>query len=143
MGEFFMDDVKKHEVSQWLIKSIHDVRSAQRLFSDNPPLRDTAVYHCQQAMEKGLKAFLTLNETVFPKTHLLTVLLEQCIEIDHDFEELRDAAEILTPYATAFRYPGDYLEPSDTEAQEAIELADLALKFVMQRMPHEILTFVS
>lgn len=138
-----MDDLKKHEVGQWLIKSIHDVRSARRLFSDEPPLRDTAVYHCQQAMEKALKAFLTLNETDFPKTHLLTVLLEQCIEIDPEFEEMRDAAEILTPYATAFRYPGDYLEPNDTEVREAIELADLALNLVRQRIPHEISTSLS
>lgn len=135
MAGFFMDDIKINEIGQWMIKSVHDIRSAKRLFSADPPLRDTAVYHCQQTMEKSLKAFLTLNGIAFPKTHLLTVLLEQCIEVDQRFEELRDAAEVLTPYATAFRYPGDFVEPNDAEVQEAIELADLALEFVAKRMP--------
>jgi HEPN domain-containing protein len=47
-----MDEAKKHEICQWLIKAGHDLRSAERLLTDDPPLLDTAVYHCQQVAEK-------------------------------------------------------------------------------------------
>jgi HEPN domain-containing protein len=49
-----MVDSKVHEISQWLVKADHDLRSARQLFSADPPLLDTAVYHCQQTAEKDL-----------------------------------------------------------------------------------------
>ncbi len=98
-----MDEAKIHEIRQWFFKAQHDLRSARRLFSDDPPILDTAAYHCQQAAEKALKAFLTLHDIPFQKTHLLLPLVGHCIEVDPDFEELKEAAEALTPFATAFR----------------------------------------
>ena len=54
-----MDEATIHEVRQWLHKADHDLRSAVLLMSgDEEPLLDTAVYHCQQAAEKVLKAYL-------------------------------------------------------------------------------------
>jgi len=38
-----MDEAKAHEIQQWLGKAQHDLRSAKRLFTDEPPLLDTAV----------------------------------------------------------------------------------------------------
>ncbi len=106
-----MDVQTRHEVQQWLFKADHDLRSAQRLMSteNGEPLLDTAVYHCQQVAEKAFKAFLTANNTLFPKIHLLLPLLELSREIDSSFSELTEAAELLTPFATEFRYPGDIL----------------------------------
>ena len=133
-----MDDQTIHEVRQWLIKADHDLRSAERLMSGNDPLLDTAVYHCQQAAEKALKAFLTSHEVIFSKTHLLVTLVAQCTDIDPDFINLSDAAEMLTPLATEFRYPGDVMEPEMFDAQEAFRMASDVLKFVSARIsiPH-------
>jgi len=44
----------------------------------------------------------------------------------------------LTPYAVAFRYPGDVVEPEPSDAEEAFRLARLVLGFVMARMPEEV-----
>jgi HEPN domain-containing protein len=63
-----MVDSKKFEIGQWLIKANNDLRSAEQLFKAEPPLLDTAVYHCQQAAEKALKAYLTLQEIPFSKS---------------------------------------------------------------------------
>jgi len=106
-----MDDPKINEVIQWLIKAEHDIGSAHRLLSGDIPYLDTAVYHCQQAAEKALKAYLTLKETPFLKIHDLSFLIEQCKELDMDFEQIKDISAILTPYAIAFRYPGDVIQP--------------------------------
>jgi HEPN domain-containing protein len=38
------------------------------------PYLDTAVYHCQQAVEKALKAFLTYHDTEFEKTHGISLV---------------------------------------------------------------------
>ena len=72
---------------------------------------------------------------VFPKTHDLDVLLDLCSQSDADFRHWDDAADVLTPYATQFRYPSDSLEPEKEDAQQAIDLAASILDFVMQKLP--------
>jgi HEPN domain-containing protein len=133
-----MDEAKAHEIRQWLFKARHDLRSARRLFSDEPPILDTAAYHCQQAAEKALKAFLVLVEVQFSKIHLLLPLVEQCIDVDPDFAQLREAAETLTPFATVFRYPGDVLEPEPSDVLEGMVFAERVVEFVQARMPDEV-----
>lgn len=130
-----MVDPKAHEIRQWLVRADHDLRSARLLFIADPPLFDTAVYHCQQTAEKALKAYLTLKDTPFQKVHALSVLVEQCMQSDPTFAELMDIADMLTPYAVAFRYPGDVLEPAKEDAQEALDAAGKVLDFVLARLP--------
>jgi HEPN domain-containing protein len=79
-------------------------------------LLDTGMYHCQQAAEKALKGYLTAHGVVFSKIHLLSPILSLCTDIDSSFVELSDAAELLTPLATEFRYPGDIMEPDLSDA---------------------------
>lgn len=132
-----MGDAKSLEVRQWFTKARHNLRSAKLLFSADPPLLDTAVYHCQQVAEKALKGYLTWYGIPFQKIHNLPVLVEQCLQIDRAFSELHEMAEILTPYATAFRYPGEVLEPEIEDTQEALEAAEELLRFILERIPVE------
>jgi HEPN domain-containing protein len=130
-----MDEATTHEVRQWLHKADHDLRSAARLMSgDEEPLLDTAVYHCQQAAEKALKAYLTAHGVVFSKIHLLSPILSLCADIDSSFVQLSDAAELLTPLATEFRYPGDIMEPDPSDAEEAYSAAEQVVLFVSSRL---------
>ncbi len=135
-----MDEAKIHDIKQWIIKASHDLGSAKRLSTGNEPFLDTAIYHCQQAAEKTLKGYLTLQDIPFEKVHDLSVLIEQCVEVDDTFNRLMDIAEILTPYATAFRYPGDVLDPDISDVEEAIKLVEVVMDFVLQRMPNEVKT---
>ena len=82
-----MDEPKIHEIKQWILKADHDFVSAERLLDGDPPLRDTAVYHCQQAAEKILKAYLTLRDAPFQKVHTLSVLIDQCEKLDQSFQK--------------------------------------------------------
>jgi HEPN domain-containing protein len=133
-----MDEAKRDEIRQWLLKADHDLGSAKLLAGGATAYPDTAVYHCQQAAEKALKAFLTLQDEIFPKTHDLSALLDRCVALEPTLETLRDMAEILTPYATAFRYPGPLLEPSPDEVIEAIAAAELVLKDIRGHMPSAV-----
>lgn len=129
-----MDDAHYHEIQQWLLKSQRDLEEAKVLFEHG--LFDVVVYHCQQSAEKALKAYLVYQEVILQKTHNLVVLLESCLAFDINFEILRDSAEILTPYATEFRYPGDTIEPEKYEAEEALAIASLVLDFVVKLLPN-------
>jgi HEPN domain-containing protein len=115
-----MDEAKRREIRQWLIKSQRDVGSARRLMEGQEPFLDTAAYHCQQAAEKALKAFLTAHDMAFEKTHNLVALLALCTPFEPGFEPWEEAAAMLTPYATEFRYPGELLEPERSEAEQAL-----------------------
>lgn len=44
-------------VRQWIAKGEIDYRTAERLLGDAEPIRESIAFHCQQAVEKYLKAF--------------------------------------------------------------------------------------
>ena len=50
------------------------------------------------------------------------VLIDLCALSESSFQDLKDAGEILTPYATEFRYPSDIVGLERYEAQEALEI---------------------
>ena len=50
-----MDEAKRTEIRQWLLRRQRDLRAARRLMEGEEPYRDVAVYHCQQAAEKAIK----------------------------------------------------------------------------------------
>ena len=131
-----MDNPNYEEVQQWLTKSERDLKVAWVLFKNEESLLDAVVYHCQQSAEKSLKAYLTYKNTTFRKTHDLDVLIDLCCQSEASFQELKDGADILTPYATEFRYPGDVIEPEISEAEEALAIASLVLDFVVKLLPN-------
>jgi len=132
-----MDEAKRHEIHAWLAKALHDLRSAEWLLARPDPLCDAAGFHCQQAAEKALKAYMTWRDEPFQKTHSLVALVAKCLPLDASFEELRTAATTLTPFAVASRYPGGLPELTEAEAQEALTLARQVWDFVSERLPPE------
>jgi len=108
---------------QWLNKADNDLLNADNnLCSQNIPF-DTVCFHCQQAAEKMLKAYLVANKKPYPLTHDLLLILEEILLLDSGAEELRDALALLTPYAVEIRYPDDLYMPSCEDATEAREAA--------------------
>ena len=65
------------------------------------------MFHCQQAAEKALKAFLTFHDQPFRKTHDLASLGKQYANIDATLEALVDRLDDLSEYAWAYRYRPD------------------------------------
>lgn len=83
---------------------------------------------------------MTYHDVSFEKTHNLVALLAFCVPSEPSFEQWRETVEILTPYATEFRYPGDVLEPELSEAKEALNRAESLVNFIMQLLPPEVRT---
>jgi HEPN domain-containing protein len=127
-----MTEQKKEEIHLWLLKSQQDLAVAQLLVEQQHNYFGIAVYHCQQSVEKGLKAYLIYQDVLIKKTHNLIVLVELCMEFEARFETLLETAELLTPYATNFRYPSDQVEPEEAEARDAFRLSSEALTLIQQ-----------
>jgi HEPN domain-containing protein len=118
-----MADAKADEIWQWLRKAEHDLMAAAQVLELDSPLTDISVYHCQQAAEKALKAYLVQQDISFGKTHDLDELVATCETQDPSFPDLAEAAAILTPYAVVFRYPTGQPDPPLSTAMQAIEIA--------------------
>ncbi len=126
---------KKAATREWLVNAEHDLRAAELLAAATSPLPDVAVYHCQQAAEKALKAFLFHRDIPFRKTHDLAELGDERVRLDASLAEVVDRAVDLTPFAWQFRYPAaDRGEPSAEDAQEAIETAQATYDAVRTRI---------
>jgi HEPN domain-containing protein len=125
-----MADAAAVVVGAWVAKAERDLASASRLLDGTPPYPDTAVYHCQQAGEKALKACLAAHGWPIRRVHDLVLLIDTCVGLDASFSQLAEAAEILTPYGTTFRYPGATAEPHLSDALEAIDCAKRILDHV-------------
>lgn len=116
---------ESHDLAKiWLAKAQSDLATAKLLIHGTERYLDTGSYHCQQAAEKAIKAWLTAQEVTFVKTHSLEILLRLCIPSAADFQRFLPHAIELTPLATEFRYPGDIFEPSVEEANHVLALAD-------------------
>jgi HEPN domain-containing protein len=87
------DPERVADARAWLAKARLDLRSARVDLGAEPPIVSDALFHCQQAVEKGLKAFLAWHDVAFRKTHDLGELGRQCVAINPTLEpDLRAAA---------------------------------------------------
>lgn len=128
------DDPRVALTRAWLVKAERDLQAAQLALV----LPDIAMFHCQQAMEKALKGYLTWKDEPFRRTHVLSELLLQCLPFDAGFQSMQTAAKLLTPYASDFRYLGVDEEPTKGAAEQARRLAQEAYEFVLGRLPAEV-----
>lgn len=131
-------DAKHTLVRNWLKKARRDLLSAKRLARGNDPYFDTAIYHCQQCVEKSIKGWLVYHDQPFEKTHDLRLLVTLASEIEPKFTEWYDVAEQVSPYATAYRYPGEVLEPTEDEFQKTFKAATKFYDFVCSLLPIEL-----
>ena len=88
-----------------------------------PEYRDTIAFHCQQATEKYIKAWMIAVQLELRKTHDLVYLLELINEKEPIAEEWFDKASALENYGVEIRYPDTKISLSDSDIDEALKLA--------------------
>lgn len=108
-------------VQQWLAKANEDIIVIERLMEYEIVAKGAVGFHCQQAIEKLLKAFLIYNGKDIARTHNIEFLLSECGLIDDDFLGIDPMN--LTDFAVELRYPGDYYEPGENEVRQYYALA--------------------
>ena len=123
------------ETRAWLQRAAEDLAAAEAL--TGPVTLRSALFHCQQAAEKSLKAFLTWHQKPFPKTHNLTVLSGSCAEVDASLSAEVTPSLALTRFAVAMRYPGEIEQPSVDEARKWLAVAWTIFDAICARLPRE------
>lgn len=120
---------------RWIWKADRDFLLASQLTED---FSDMAAYHYQQAAEKYLKAFLSFHQVGLKKTHNIGTLALQASNIDSEFTQLVNVADVdaLTEFATLFRYPNEEEVdfPDPTELKDAKKFCEVAKTLVMARI---------
>jgi len=127
-----MTPALKAYIESWLSKAGHDLLSAQRLLEIEPMILDNACFHCQQAIEKCLKAFLVYHGRDIERTHNIIFLLSECANFDSVFASI-DPKNI-NAYAVQGRYPDSNLIPTIDEAKSYYLLAVQVKNLVAKRI---------
>ena len=110
------------ETNRWLRYAEEDLRTAESLLKLPQAVPRHACWLAQQAVEKALKAVLIALQIDFPRTHDLDVLRNLLPDGWHLKDTHPDLVN-LTEWATEARYPSDWAEPTDEEAEGAVEQA--------------------
>ena len=122
------------EIKQWIIKGDHDLGTAKITYLHIPEYLDTVTFHCQQAVEKYLKAYLIFQSTTFRFSHDLVYLLDLINQNDSDFEEYYDSVSELQGYAVEIRYPNETIYLSNEKVEKAISIAKIVRELVVLKM---------
>lgn len=133
-----MENVSRY-VKAWLANADEDLRGAIALH-DLDPMRYLRLvpYHCQQAVEKSLKGYLSFKKIKFEKKHDIEILTKLALPLTPELEKLLEEAAILTAFAIQFRYPdAAKSEPTLEDSKFSIRVAKGICERILLLMPRE------
>ncbi|OGO41782.1 MAG: hypothetical protein A2Z04_06255 [Chloroflexi bacterium RBG_16_57_9] len=125
-------------VLAWVNKAEEDYHVALALMRlRKRPVPASVCYHCQQCVEKYLKAFVVSHDEDFPKVHDLLALKDLCLRLDPLFPVDDTPLRLLTGYAIRIRYPGEH--PTTEQTREAISAMKQVRRLLRKRLlPREL-----
>ena len=109
-------------IKEWVDKADHDLGSAKLIFLHIPNYFDTIAFHCQQAVEKYIKAILVFYEIDFQRSHNLIYLLDLLSKKLEISEDRYDKAILLNGFSVQIRYPDKIIFLSNEELATAIAI---------------------
>ncbi|MGO9263027.1 MAG: HEPN domain-containing protein [Bryobacteraceae bacterium] len=120
---------------RWIEKAEGDLDAAELMTPNvgaNIQRREIAGFHCQQAVEKYVKALLTYYQVEFPKTHEIERLLSLLSTVNREAAGAFSGTEWLSPFGAEIRYPGDAAEMLPGDEVKALEDARRAKEVVLR-----------
>jgi HEPN domain-containing protein len=126
--------VQIEEIKEWIEKADHDLGSAKIIYLHLPDYFDTISFHCQQAVEKYIKAVLVFYKIEFQRSHDLVYLLELLShKIEMDESKFRKVFT-LNNFGVQIRYPNKTVKLTKEELETAIQISE-----EFQSLSHEII----
>ncbi|MCD4680257.1 MAG: HEPN domain-containing protein [Bacteroidales bacterium] len=119
-------------IVEWMKFASEDYETAKFLTGMIPEPLEIICFHCQQAAEKALKAYLIRKDIQPPKTHDLDELIDLCSENEVN-QKLRENCILLNGYSVITRYPSPQ-ELIVEDREMAINAAKTVLDFVKQEI---------
>jgi len=111
----------------WLNYALDDLKSAKVLLNENIP--NMVCFHCQQTVEKLLKAYIAAFSEEIPRTHNLIRLKAICEDLSSKKFDIDDEQVIfLNDIYIDSRYPADFGllpsgKPNEEDARKALTIA--------------------
>ena len=125
---------QSEQIIQWITKGDHDLGTAMITYLHIPEYLDTVTFHCQQATEKYLKAYLIFQATTFKFSHDLIYLLDLIVLNDSNFTNFYEPLSELQGYAVEVRYPNETIYLSKEQVEKAMAIAKAIRELVTQKM---------
>ena len=121
-------------LSAWKRLAFMNIETARHMFGTyRPKPLEIICFHAQQAAEKMLKCYLVSVNIEPPKTHDMRKLCEMCAKFDSSFNDIFEAAVLLTRYGAITCYPAE-LGLMETDAAHAIKYAETVMQFVNNKL---------
>ena len=117
------------DARRWLEYAADDLRTAEFLLQQPDFIPRHPCWLAQQAAEKALKALLIFLQIEYPFSHDLDqirLLIPEGWRVRYDPPDL----SFLTEWAVEARYPGDWPDATEVDAQEATDQARTVLEYV-------------
>lgn len=125
---------KSELINNWINKAEKDLLSAKHELSFPDAVTETKCFHCQQAVEKYIKAYSVFLDISYTKTHEIGESITKCEKEDTEISVLKEEADKLTDYAVEMRYPDEWFEPTLEEANESFKIAKKMKEFVLKKI---------
>jgi len=123
------------EAKQWIGFADRDLALAEHTAKTMWPIpHEIVCYHCQQFVEKYLKAFLVSKGQEPPHIHDLAKLAALCEIENLDFGQIKQKCIILTEYGVQPRYPG-YMQIIEEDMVRALHFAAEIKIFMREKIP--------
>jgi HEPN domain-containing protein len=121
-------------IVEWIDKADHDLGSAKLIFLHIPEYFDTIAFHCQQAVEKYLKAILIFYDIQFERSHNLIYLLDLLSTQIEISESDTGKAILLNGFSVQIRYPDKTTFLSKEELEISLNIAQDFRAFALERI---------
>ena len=127
----------RHEevVRQWIELADKDLALAEHTAKTMWPIpHEIVCFHCQQFVEKYLKAFLVSKGQEPPYIHDLVKLTALCESENAAFNEIRQKCIALTEYGVQPRYPNN-MQIDEEDMKKALNFAAEIKTFLLEKVP--------
>jgi HEPN domain-containing protein len=123
------------EATEWMEFARKDLATAELLLA-NEGFPEIIAFHCQQAIEKALKAYLVCIDKRFPKTHDIQYLCQLCGQNNLIFAAYNDDCNFVGTFYIEARYPiGIPANISQADAERAFQIAKTIYNIVNNLIP--------
>ena len=109
----------KPATREWVKKAENDFETALALTRRKRLLTESICFHCQQCVEKYLKARLEEAGKHIPRTYDCEALLNELLPLEPLWVPWKKALARLSDYAIRVRYPGAMA--TEAEAKQALK----------------------
>lgn len=121
-----------NDFSLWIDFAKNDLLVAKELDIEKHFVHRAILVHCQQAVEKYLKAFLLFKNETISKTHDLLILCKKCGNYDQKLLVFEEELAWISVHYLQSRYPDNFDDISTEEARLSL---DIAIKFEIYILP--------